>query len=403
MRSLGMAVAGLLLAAALAPAQEAVQDLEELGEPISIEDPSGRALDAFHAALRRAEAGEDQARVLLYGASHVAADMFPDVLRDRLQARFGDAGHGFVLPARVWRHYRHQDVDVDSPWRSWTRLRVPTRDRDETLLGLAGMAVETEAAGAWGRVELGSTRTSRFELYTLRRPGGGSAVVRIDDQRVRRIRTRGSAVEPGYEVFTVSDGPHTFEVRAVGDGPVRFFGVAAEREVPGVVVDTLGINGARARSHLRWDADLHRAHLRRRRPDLVVLAYGTNESGDIHRRIERYERTLRQVVGRIRETVPEASCVLIGPSDRPVQRGPELYERPRTAAIIAVQRRVAAEAGCGFFDLVAFSGGPMSIVDWAENDPPYAQEDLVHFNARGYRRLGEVLHDALLEGYDAAE
>jgi lysophospholipase L1-like esterase len=179
---------------------------------------------------------------------------------------------------------------------------------------------------------------------------------------------------------------------------VWLFGVAVERDEPGVIVDTLGINGSRARYQLLWDDQIYREHLRRRDPDLVVLAYGTNESGD-DSPIEDYERDLRAVVERIRETVPKASCLLIGPSDRPMQVEERVFEdRARTADLIAVQHRVALEYGCGFFDLVAFQGGALSMVQWAASDPPYASQDHIHYTRLGYQRLGEVLLSALLEG-----
>jgi len=176
--------------------------------------------------------------------------------------------------------------------------------------------------------------------------------------------------------------------------------MALERERPGVIVDTLGINGARARYHLMWEDQLYREHLRRRNPDLVVLAYGTNESGD-DQSIALYEAQLRQVVSRVRETVPNASCLLIGPSDRPTRLEDGTYEdRPRTAQLIEAQHRVAVEMGCGFFDLVAFMGGPLSMVTWATTEPAYGSSDHVHFTRTGYERLGNVLLDALLEGFD---
>jgi len=180
--------------------------------------------------------------------------------------------------------------------------------------------------------------------------------------------------------------------------PVWLFGLAVERDRPGVVVDTLGINGSRARYQLLWDDAIYREHLRRRKPDLVVLAYGTNESGD-DSPIEDYERDLRAVVERVRETVPEASCLLIGPSDRPMQVEERVFEdRARTLRLIEVQHRVALELGCGFFDLVAFQGGALSMVQWAASDPAYASQDHIHFSRLGYERLGEVLLKALLEG-----
>ena len=77
-----------------------------------------------------------------------------------------------------------------------------------------------------------------------------------------------------------------------------------------------------------------------------------------------------------------------------------IVDRPRTHEIIEVQRRVSRDFGCAFFDLVAFGGGPLSMVRWSETEPRYAQRDLVHFTGRAYRRLGEVLTMRLMDGYE---
>lgn len=378
-----------------------------LGVGIAIEDHNGRSLDQFHAALRRAQAGEGQARIVFYGASHVAADLFTGYIRRELQSRFGDAGHGFVLPVHPWRSYRHRDVQVESDTDQWQTLRITVSDSEVEKVGLAGVAVESKRAGAYGRVrtaeegDFGRT-ASFFELYYLKQRGGGSFNVSIDGRFARKISTRSNKVRPGYATFRVPDGPHRFDIKVRTRAPVRIFGVSVERERPGVIVDTLGINGARARYQLLWDDELYREHLRRRDPNLVVLAYGTNEAGDTTP-IEEYEAELREALTRVREVVPEASCLLVGPSDRPMKIEENVFEgRPRTADIIRVQHRVAVEMGCGFFDLVAFQGGPMSTVQWAANDPAYASNDHIHYTRTGYLRLGEVLLDALLEGYQPA-
>jgi hypothetical protein len=52
--------------------------------------------------------------------------------------------------------------------------------------------------------------------------------------------------------------------------------------------------------------------------------------------------------------------------------------------------------------LVAFMGGRMSMVDWVEHDPAYGALDHIHYTRRGYVRLGEALHFALLYGLDGA-
>ena len=98
--------------------------------------------------------------------------------------------------------------------------------------------------------------------------------------------------------------------------------------------------------------------------------------------------------------VPNASCLLVGPSDRPiVHRDGSAETRPRTAQVVDVQRRVARDYGCGFFDLVSFGGGELHMMEWAAAEPPWAQSDHIHYTARGYNRLGEVVANALVAGY----
>jgi lysophospholipase L1-like esterase len=376
---------------------------DKLGLDIAIEDRDGKSLDALHRALARAAAGEGQARLVFYGASHVASDLFTGYIRRELQARYGDAGHGFLVPVHPWRTYRHRDIHIESDGKRWETHRIRVGDSEVERVGLAGIAMESKRPGSFGAVSTAEEgaygrSASFFELYYMKHPRGGDMDVLIDGRRARRISTRAAQASTGYAAFRVPDAPHRFEIRTLSKRPIWLFGLAVERDQPGVVVDTLGINGSRARYQLLWDDELHKEHLRRRKPDLVVLAYGTNESGD-ESPLEDYERDLRAVVDRMRDAVPEASCRLIGPSDRPMQVEERVFEdRSRTARLIEVQHRVALEHGCGFFDLVAFQGGALSMVQWAATDPAYASQDHIHYTRVGYQRLGEVLLSALLEG-----
>lgn len=373
------------------------------GLDISIEDRDGRSMASLHRALHRAARGEGQARLVFYGASHVASDLFTGYIREQLQTRYGDAGHGVVLPAHPWRTYRHRGVEVESSRRLWSSTKVRGNTQEVDYFGVHGVYVESDRPGAFGRVRTATSgsvgrEVGLFDIYFLGRPDGGQFDVFVDGQQIERVSTRMAAVGPGYATYRTAPGAHELEIRVVGDGPVRIFGVALEKEQAGVIVDTLGINGARARYHLLWEDGLYREHLARRRPDLVVLAYGTNESGD-SLPIEQYEQQLRTVLSRVRETAPQASCLLVGPSDRPIRGGGDVYrDRPRTAQLVDAQYRVALEHGCGFFDLVSFSGGPLSMVQWSAMQPAYGAPDHVHYTRRGYQRLGEVLLQALLHG-----
>ncbi len=367
-----------------------------------IEDPSGHALDAFAAALRGAASRQGTAHILAWGASHTAGDLYTGFLRRGLQQRFGDAGHGLVLPGNPWRHYRHSDVNLAAS-DGWICDRVDKADaRADGLYGIAGASVRSDSADDWVRVSTTrdnpvGRKASIVEAWYLRQPGGGAFDVRIDGRRARRVATAAESPAPGHEAFDLKDAGHTIEIRPVGDGEVRLFGVLLERRTPGVVLDTLGIPGSRAESLLHWDEPLFREQVARRRPDLVILSYGTNESGDDDVPIADYEASLAAAVARVKAAAPEASCLLIGPTDRPVPLPDDEWgPRPRRAQITAVQRRVSADAGCGFFDAAALMGGDGGMRTWIRANPPLGSSDHVHLTAEGYSVMGAALLRELL-------
>ena len=225
--------------------------VDKLGLDIAVEDRDGESMKALHEALARAAAGEGQARLVFFGASHVASDLFTGYIRSELQSRFGDAGHGFVVPVHPWRTYRHRDINIESDGKRWETHRIRVGDEEVEMVGIAGVAMVSKYPDSFGAVsttvenEHGRT-AGLFELYYLEHPRGGDVDIFIDGRRARRISTRAARVETAYATFRVPDASHRFEIRTLSRRPVSLFGVAVERDVPGVIVDTLGINGSRA-------------------------------------------------------------------------------------------------------------------------------------------------------------
>ena len=394
----GSATASVPNAASAVPAEP------PLWIAIPIVDPSAHAFDALDAALQRAERGEGQARIAFYGASHTADDMFTGPLRQRLQQRFGEAGPGFVALGKPWKWYRHAGIKIDVS-KGWKVFRIRARDPQQGIYGLAGYALDSgfgkparAVIATHGNGALRGT-VSSIELFYLEQPNGGHFTLFVDGARTKRVSTNARVVQPGYLKLELPDAQHTFDLRTEADGRVRIFGAALERAESGVILDTLGVPGTRVRDHLYWDDAVYREHLARRKPDLVVLAYGTNESGDDDVPVQQYEDQLRRVIARVHEVAPNASCLLVGPSDRPLldEVTGEWGPRPLTDAVIEVQRRVAAELGCGFFDVARFMGGQLSMLRWIAALPPLGTADHVHFTAAGYAKLAEVLYDALLQ------
>lgn len=373
--------------------------------PIEQPDDGSLALSHFHEALAALRSGEDpdgKVRVLVYGASHTDADIYPGYLRSYLQERFGNGGHGYVHVAKPWRWYRHVDMSVQSSTGWFTEHAQRSKARDDGYYGLLGCSLSAKRQ-SWGRVRPRDGQVSTtYDFYFLAQPGGGSFRILVDGERKARVDTRAEAYGPGYRTLELKPGPHEIEVRSIGNGEVRMFGMTVENQEPGVVVDTLGIGGTRASNHLRWDETIWADNVRRRDPDLYILFYGTNEATDEGSPISEYEADLRAVLERFQRVAPEASCLIMGPGDFPiVTDGGGLAPRPRLLQIVEVQREVASDMGCGFWDALAFMGGPTSMGDWVHSEPQMARDDHIHFTRRGYVRLGMAVTDAIMFDYDA--
>jgi lysophospholipase L1-like esterase len=385
------------------------------GVPTPLEDPSGKAMVPFYRSLRKTEKGLTKTRIIQFGASHTAADLMTARMRNRLQKRFGDGGLGFVMPARPYRHYRHQHVLFEGPkakrsrWH-WDFVRRRRNHLSDRVYGLAGMSITAYARKQWAVMQTyrpGRFRrsVSQLEIYYAPSSRGGDLNLTVDGKRFRRIRTRGKK-SVGIYSLKLTDRPHRFHLRPRGNGKVRLYGAVLERRRAGVVLDTIGINGARAESMLKWNFTIWKKLVRRRNPALIILAYGTNEAGDTGQPISLYRQALTKVIRRVRLAAPKASCILFGPTDRPfVHRETKeddnvlFTHRKRTDLIIETQRKVAFKYGCAFWDAVATTGGNLSIINWANAEPKLAWTDYVHFTTRGYRLMADLFLDAIMADY----
>jgi lysophospholipase L1-like esterase len=381
-----------------------------LGLYVPIEHPAGgkSSLDHFHQALARLEKQKTgKVRIAVYGASHTQADIYQGYMRTYLQSRFGDGGHGYVAMVKTNKWYRQSDFSVDSS-KGWRVDHAQKREgRKDGLYGLMGANASSSSKRDHARVyprdrSNPASEASHFEIQFLMQPGGGDFYVYADKKKIATVETKSDATSAGRHSFELPLAHHDIEVRPKGNGEVRIFGLIAEKNAPGVVVDTLGIAGTRAANMLKWDEPVWADYLTARPPDLWTLAYGTNETTDVDQPIEDYVHRLRQVIMRFRNAAPEASCVLIGPGDFPRKSEDESWvPRPRLAQIIEAQRNVAYEMGCGFWDGLAFMGGTGSMHTWSTASPSMGSKDHIHLTRRGYVRMGMGVTDATMAGYDA--
>jgi lysophospholipase L1-like esterase len=380
-----------------------------LGANRSVADPA-LALDPFYAALARTEGKRAGAitRITHYGDSPITNDGITGTVRRLLQKSFGDAGHGFILMDRPWAWYGHDAITFTSGG-GWTGDPIFNGKTQDGQYGLGGVTFRANGPGKYARyapASAGETGKSfsRMEVYYLQQPGGGQFSISVNDQSGQTVSTNGETARSGFtEVRAPQAGSNTFQVTTTS-GDVRLFGAVLENDGPGVVYDSLGVNGAYAGLLATvMNGEHWKEQLQHRSPDLVVLNYGTNESQYATvDQMARYERELREVIHRVREALPSASLLIVSPMDRG-QRAPggKIITRPTIPLIIEMQKRVALDTNCAFFNTFEAMGGEGTMAKWHDGTGRnhLVGEDLTHPNAEGAEIVGRLIYEALIEGY----
>lgn len=140
-------------------------------------------------------------------------------------------------------------------------------------------------------------------------------------------------------------------------------------------------------------------------PDLVILAYGTNEGFDDLLDPVAYERLLREQIGRVRALVPRASILILGAPEAMRGEGggtcpadPERRWKPPAmlGVVRDVQHRVAAQTGVAFWDWKGRMGGDCSAHALTLGDAPMMRGDHVHFTGAGGDWIGSLLFADLM-------
>jgi lysophospholipase L1-like esterase len=354
------------------------------------------SLDKFYAALWRTERGEPMAitRILHYGDSPTTADLITGDTRQLLQKRFGDAGHGFTLIGKPWAWYEHRGVQLSS--RGWQMDPGTRWDLRNGLFGLGGVAFSAHTE-AYSRVTLRDPTETQLEIWFLRQPDGGTVAVSCGSQPLGVIATDAPSRAAGFTRFDLPPGADTLEFTTQGN--VRVFGITLEKQKTGVVYDSIGLNGASVSMLALLFNESHWAEeLSHRNPDLVILNYGTNESGFAAFLVTEYEKELREAIRRVRAALPNASILVMSPMDRGQKNGGEIETLPTIPRIVGIQRRVAAELHCGFFNTFEVMGGAGTMARWYDSQPRLVSADFIHPTPQGARLIAEAFVKELTAG-----
>jgi len=359
-----------------------------------------RSLDAFFQKLDMIKMGQ-KARVAAFGDSLIMGDQVVGALRRRLQEQFGSGGPGFLLPAKSARWYEVAGVIVFGS-KEWQIHRVTEPRIADALYGFGAQTFIAPGGGATSRVECDSrcpwNDVSEYEIYYLSQKSGGKFTAKVGKEEPLEVNTQGTRVTANYISLKAEAGPLSVSIATVS-GPVRLFGLTAENDKAGIVLDSMGILGATVEDMVGMDASHFSEQIAHRRSDLVMLMFGTNESEEPSIDEKTYKETYRKLVAIVRKSNPGVSILMVSPPARGTKTASGVALRPVIKSLVKVQEEVARENGCAFWSAYAAMGGEQGPTLWYNKVPKYLSDDLTHFTADGATHMGKLIYASLLKSY----
>jgi lysophospholipase L1-like esterase len=360
------------------------------------------ALAPFHAKLRE---GRGRAvHILQIGDSHTAADAISNGLRAPLQAHFGSAGRGVLAPGRPYQNYVTWNVTASQSagW-SVTSWNAP----GDAPLGLSGFTQSARGPGETiGLAADGPGHEfDRLTICAVTGPGAGTLTLRLGDSvqdwplEAARPGAACRSIESPVPVASAS-------VTTLDDRPVSLTSLGVFRRSGGVIVSNLGQIGAQLANFAGSDDRVLRAELDAYRPDLILLAFGTNEGFDPRLTIGHYEAVLRAQVARLRRLAgPRTPILIVGPPDSLTRNaasaepcGDGWYIPALLPRVRARQRALARELHLAFWDWERAMGGRCAARAW--HAAGLMRDDHIHFNRDGGDRIGHMLLADLMAGFE---
>jgi lysophospholipase L1-like esterase len=351
-------------------------------------------LEPLFARLDGLRSGTAPSRVTIsaFGNSLIAADRIVDIVRERMVRQFGDGGRGLLLVDRLADYGPRTRTSHSA--NGWVVHTVGDIKKSPWPLGLTGVVHVSSTPKARSRFELsGETQGALFWVDK----GAGPLELLVNGEPLVTT-SPGNTGRQQRTDFTLPADARTLELIAHQRG-TAIHGLALDRPTPGLVLDTLGVPAADASLFLQAEEQMVTEQLRSRAPTLVLMMLGGNEVKRLQwgrSTIDQVERDLRRFIHRVQQATPGSACLVVGPLDavlgpeaaRPFQQRADLLE------VIELERRIAQEEGCAFFDMFTAMGGTGSLQRFHARG--LVHDDLVHPRGKGLDVLGAMLSDALL-------
>ncbi len=371
----------------------------------------------FFKSLETANQSKTPVRIMHYGDSQIEGDRISGYLRHKLQNKFGGNGPGLV-PAVPLVRSAGFDLEASKNWKRYTLYgMVDTLVRHTKYGPLATFGRYTPLATdstfapdslttaylTYKSSSFTYPKTKTFSRYNIQFGNFTTDLaltVKLADSVILEKKFKPSSdlqqvsgllknqtKEITFE-FSSFDSPDVYAVNLEGAG--------------GVSVDNIALRGSSGTVFRKLDRALFRNSLKSLDTRLFLLQFGGNVMPymDDVKEAKQYGRWFESQLILLKELMPQASIIVIGPSDMGVYENSTYTSYPLLPVVRDELKAATFRQGGAYWDMMEAMGGQNSMEAWVNANPSLASKDYIHFNLKGASKVAQMFYNALIEDYN---
>ncbi|HRJ37761.1 MAG TPA: GDSL-type esterase/lipase family protein [Flavobacteriales bacterium] len=337
-------------------------------------------------------------QVVIYhiGGSHIQADIYSNKMRTYLNSYWPGllGARGLVFPFSLAETNNPYNYKAEGTG-NWTAVRNVEK-KDTSRLGLLGISIRTKDSISSIKIYYREKESMRYLHDQFRVYHNSNPAYKVHFAYPGLVKSTEVDSIAGYTQFNLYQEVDTawFVIQRLHSDTGAFvcYGVEMMNEQPGIVYNSIGINGASFNSYKRcqdWEKQLSA-----RKPDMFIISIGTNDANVLYNDFDSvgfYQR-YEEMILKILHVNPDAAILLTVPNDAYYYRK---YANKNVARMEQIIFALAEKYNMGVWDFYGIMGGYNSSHAWYKEG--LMHKDRVHFTLEGYNLKGDLFFEAFLK------
>lgn len=366
--------------------------------------PQGQE-DYFHSLFEMMEtAVKDKklVRIVHYGDSQIEMDRISNILRQKLQEKFGGGGPG-LIPAIQTVPTLTVGQDFYGDLHRYAIYGLPEDRAEHRRYGILAQmsSLNGSAVISFNTRKSAFDNAKKFSRIRLL-VGNGSAGFKAE------ASIGGSSLGEkdfeqdfaGFKMISWSTSAPVSSASLNLQGVAEIYGIALDQKY-GIALDNIALRGCSGTIFTGIETQSFAPALSALDTRLIILQFGgnvmpvINDSTDINN----YQVQLARQIKHLKKVYPQSLVLFVGPSDMSKKVNGKMQTWPLLPEVNEMIKELCASNGVAYWDMFHAMGGRNAMPQWVEAKPSLAAPDYIHFTEKGANHIASILYSSLMNDY----